>query len=467
MQRTVLFAKSTCTRVYDRVESPSEQLVTDEEERIQFEDFVWVLEDERFYNRVTGETFTEPGFNKWYGHQRFSKPGGGLWKPSEAFLYSHQKHTKVHATCFDPLLEPGAIVEDDTPGGMQKLLNVWRGIPTPYREGTPTPWLDHIHAMYEEGDAAVLLAVLAGFVQHVGYKCPWLPVQYGPEGNGKSTITEGMIRVFGGNKLTTTLRPQQIGRKFNSNVDQKVLAVIDDVNRLGPSSMEALKSMITSYRLEVEYKGSDARMVHTCCNYIANTNYIGAIPKTHNDRRIAVLCSRQKDRYDVERDFSAAYFEKLYRWLDQPRNVEMLHGWLRTYEIPGELDFRKGAIRAPETSGAEEARDASHEDYVQIIREAIAERELGFRGGWVSSNHARRICEARNVRLAPNQMKVAARVLDYEEVGRATRNSPIERGRPRIYRKRGLPTPEKNWLDAYERAQKPPDGDGGDVVPFP
>src|SRR5690606_1299148 len=69
----------------------------------------------------------------------------------------------------------------------------------------------------------------------------------------------------------------------------------------------------------------------------------------------------------------------------QPSGYAMVTHYLRTYDIPEELDPAGACHRAPRTSSTEQALRQSMGSVEQEIIEAIEEGRQGFAGGWVSS----------------------------------------------------------------------------------
>jgi hypothetical protein len=148
---------------------------------------------------------------------------------------------------------------------------------------------------------------------------------------------------------------------------------------------ETLKPMITSPRLEIEGKGVDKVTREVCFNGVMNSNHKNAIRKTANDRRIGPFFCAQQAKADLMRDgMTRDYFKSLRSWR-MGEGREIVADYLMRYEIPDEWNPAKDCIVCPDTTATKEAINVSLGVAEQEVQEAIAQRMLGFRGGWISS----------------------------------------------------------------------------------
>lgn len=446
LKRTILQAVSACRSVYDRVPQsvPEDSLV---ETAKLLDGAVYIYSLDRML-MPGGELLKRDQVNNLYADRGpYPLPGGdSTWKAWESTLRRRPALPRAYGVTFDPSTTDTIVVGSD--GHLR--ANTWRGIRTPKVPGDVSVFLDHVRSIYTATDSEVVLAYLAAIVQYPGRKFPWLLVQQGVEGNGKSTITSALARLLG-TEYVAMPRPSQIGSRFNASLSGKILAIIDDVDRLSPKTMEAMKTIITSSRVEIERKGSDSVVEDTCVNFVANTNSIDAVPKSRNDRRIAIVVSTQQKVEDLP---DRHYFDRLHASL---RCLAPLHHWLAVYQIPEYLDPTKGARRAPYTDGQELAIAYGRPLLEQCILDAIESDRYRFRGGWVSRSGIDEICKDLRIDASPQDKRRAVEAIGYVphrggDESRASRLVPIDGIRSRLWVSPDTPQ-DKREIEDYETAQ--------------
>ena len=143
--------------------------------------------------------------------------------------------------------------------------------------------------------------------------------------------------------------------------------------------MDVLKALITNDSLSIRAMRTDHKMRNICCNFIMNSNHRDALPKTKDDRRLAVFYTAQQSVEDLIRDGMRGtdYFPKLYEWLKKD-GFAIVADFLWTYPITPLLEY------APETSSTTQAFKLSRNPLLQDISECIEQGLFGFRQPWVS-----------------------------------------------------------------------------------
>jgi hypothetical protein len=320
---------------------------------------------------------------------------------------------RAASTCFRPDL-PFGVVED---GRVNTFVppNV-RMVP-----GDATPFLNHLKRLLPRGDdATILLSYLAACVQYPGRKFQWAPVIQGVEGNGKTFFS--IVAAYAvGEKYVHWPKASKLVKQFNAWMVGKILYCVEDIylpNVGGDVVMEELKPMVTGGRgLEIEGKGVDQYSADICGNFVINTNHKDGLRKQANDRRWAMLYCAQQDQADLKRDFGDAgdYMRKLYEWLDHADGKAICAHYLAHYQIPPQFDPLKGAVRAPLTSSTEEAIVEGLGMVEQLVLEAIEERRVGFKGGWVSTTFLKHLLEAagRDRSITPARRKNLMKAIGY------------------------------------------------------
>lgn len=309
------------------------------------------------------------------------RPSKKAW---DAFVFSElHKFPKVKGLFFDPNKPSRDIIYRDG----NELVNSYIPSIIIRRKGDASPFLDHLRKLLpRENDSAILLAYMAACVQHPGSKFQWWPLIQGVEGNGKSTLSY-LLEYAIGERYTHWPKAAELGSKFNSAFYGKLLICCEDVFSVESRGLlwETLKPMITSPRLEIEGKGIDKVTREVCFNGMMNSNHKNALRKTANDRRIGPFFCAQQSVGHLERDgMDKGYFKTLRAWR-LGIGKEIVAEYLLHYEIPDEWNPAKDCDRCPKTTATHEAISAGLGAAEQEVIEAIAQGQLGFRGGWVSS----------------------------------------------------------------------------------
>lgn len=291
---------------------------------------------------------------------------------------------------FDPNDPPRHIREKF---GMRHV-NIWVPMPGDAVEGDVTLFLNHVKKLLPDvDDQRILLSYMAACVQYPGVKFQWAVALQGTEGNGKSMLGRILSYAVGG-EYTYTPRPRSLDGKFNGWMFKMLLILVDDM-KVKPEDqeamLEALKPMITEPEAEIEGKGIDGRKRPVFCNYFFTTNHKDGLRKTKNDRRYCIFFTDQQNAQDLQiQGMDAQYFLTLRKWLENGGYAACAH-YLKNLSIPDELNPATHCHRAPFTSSAQMAIDASLSGSAQIIQEAIAEGTPGLQGTYLSSIVMRKV----------------------------------------------------------------------------
>lgn len=331
------------------------------------------LSPEKFDAEFAGYTFAVTADGQ--------RPAKRAW---EAFVFSEVvSFPKVKGMFFDPRVQPRTVSNKDG----WTLINSYVPSIIVRKQGDVSPFLSHLYKLLPHGDdAQILLAYFAACVQHAGEKFQWWPLIQGVEGNGKTTLSF-LLEYAIGERYVHWPKAAELGSKFNSAFYGKLLICCEDVyiSEARGSMWETLKPMITSPRLEIEGKGIDKVTREVCFNGVMNTNHKNAIRKTANDRRIGPFFTAQQSVAHLERDgMTEDYMQRLRAWR-LGEGKEVVADYLMRYEIPDDWNPATRCSRCPQTTATKEAISAGLGLAEQEVLEAVAQRFLGFRGGWISS----------------------------------------------------------------------------------
>lgn len=410
-----------------------------------------ILDPARFKVRYGGYTFAMDMANERTVRNAF-----------EAFTESQAlRPPRADTTCFKPALAPGALVES----GGRVAVNAWWPITVPRAAGSAGPFLKHLAKLLpNERDAQLLLCYLAACVQSKGIKFQWAPLLQGVEGNGKTFFSYCVMHAVG-MRYSHIPRPDDISNKFNPWLRNKLVIAIEDVyvEHERTEIFERLKPMITGKYQAVEPKGVDQFLAEIVCNFIFNTNHKDGIRKTRNDRRIAPFFCAQQQHEDLIRDgMTREYFSSLYAWYEHGGEA-VVNEMLSTMPIPDDMNPALGGV-APLTSSTSEAIGASMGSIEQHVCEAIAQGQIGFMDGWVSSNYLDKLLEDRGIgkRIPLNKRRALMQSLGYDWHpvlidGRVPNSVMPDMGKPRLYVKHShralMLTTAADVARAYSAAQ--------------
>lgn len=346
-----------------------------------FKGCVYIIQQHRMMT-PNGALLRPEQFNAAYGGFVFALDSDSdktTRKAFEAFTESQfASLPKVDSLAFRPELPPGEVF---TEAGLN-YVNCY--VPTHGKraEGDITPFLNHMQKLIpDEGDRKILLTWIASCIQNPGKKHQWSPVLVGAEGNGKSLVAK-IVKHALGKRWVAEPRPEQIGGRFNSWIENKLFAVIEEIHMNSRrETLDAMKPIITNTTVEVEGKGRDSYDAENRCNILMCTNYKDAVIKTRDDRRYAIIYTGQHSEEEIKRDgMGGDYFTKLYDWLKHGGGYAAVADWFDKYN-----DVSCDVMgRAPRTSSTDAAIIESLGGAEQDIIEAVELEKVGFRSGLIS-----------------------------------------------------------------------------------
>lgn len=369
-----------------------------------FKGCVYIIQQHRMMT-PNGVMYRPEQFNAAYGGYVFALDdtnGSTTRKAFEAFTESQFANLpKVDSLAFRPELPSGEIF---TEAGMS-YVNCYVPTHGERKAGDVTPFLNHMEKLIpDEGDRKILLTWIASCIQNPGKKHQWSPVLVGAEGNGKSLVAQ-IVKHAIGKRWVAEPRSNQIGGRFNSWIENKLFAVIEEIHMNNRrETLDTMKPLITNTTVEVEGKGRDSYDAENRCNILMCTNYKDAVIKTRDDRRYAVIFTGQHSEDDLKRDgMDGDYFDDLYGWL-KSGGYAAVSSWFDTY-----TDVSCNVMgRAPQTSSTDAAIMESLGGVEQDIIEAVDLERVGFRSGLISSLALDQLLNEKGHRL---QTKRKAKVL--------------------------------------------------------
>lgn len=347
----------------------------------------------------SGELLKPDSFKAFFGGFQFIMDDVGKKTTDDAYkAFTNNpllRAPQVSTVCFDPNLEPGAIVKNFKG---REAVNMW--VPPDVRsvEGDPTPFLTHVAKLLPvERDREILLAWMAACVQHVGRKFYWSPVLQGTQGNGKSFFARVMQHAVSP-EYSFTARSSDLSKDFNAWLEKSLFVAVDDVKISDPEMYDRVKPLLTEKTQAIEGKGLDQSAKRVFANFMFSMNDKKGLPKSQSERRFAVFFTAQQHKDDLARDgMDGDYMTNLHDWAHgegewaeygENYGLAVITHYLRNYPIPTEFNPARAGHRAPDTSSSAEVHAVAMGPREQEVQEAIDSGAVGFRGGWVSSHYA-------------------------------------------------------------------------------
>ena len=328
---------------------------------------------------------------------------GGPVKRASNWAVTDLGAPEVHGTIYDPSVPPDVDqVVRDTDG--QLKVNIFRHSSRPETPDT----LDeggreavglvcaHLSKLMDGNPHKidVLVSWLAWVVQNPGRRANWAPILIGPQGNGKSFISELLVQVLGHENVSIA-QPGVVKRDFNAWVENVEVVFLEELLLEGERKYEvlnALKPLVTNRLVQIHAKGRDAYTARNTASFIGATNNTTPLPLDENERRfwIANTCLLGTPPGELEaalRDagMTADYFDALFTAVRGHPGA--LRRWLLDLPIPAWFD---GEGRAPASSDKAEMVQAAMDDSEATLRELLRTGGPGVTE-WVVASYCLRV----------------------------------------------------------------------------
>lgn len=226
---------------------------------------------------------------------------------------------------------------------------------------------DHIHRVVPEG-ADDLIKWMAHNVQRPGIKINWAPVIVGPEGTGKTLITD-ILKAAMGRRNLQVIGDAALFSDFTGWAEGACVRVMEEIRIPGEKRtavMNKLKPYITNATVEVVSKGRNGREILNVTNYIALTNFRDALAVTEGDRRWHIWKTLFETREEAVRELGGKpYFDPI--WHAVENHGDVIRGWLMSVDLSDFDRFNTPAM----TEAKREMIEASRSPLDADMREAM------------------------------------------------------------------------------------------------
>ena len=203
----------------------------------------------------------------------------------------------------------------------------------------------------------------------------------GPQGSGKSILTDLLKLMVGSTKYMSTATPElDVWGKFNARVMGKVLVELSEICKHSNTKTENYienqrKDKVTNKRIRIEKKGCDAAEINSGLHMICNTN--DACPFGAGRRYAQQVVSPGMPIPHVDCDCTEctskkAYFAELAGMTREPTAARILFEYLMRVD-KGNVLLTVNDI--PKTEARQHAAESMESEEQQFLRHLIAENK--------------------------------------------------------------------------------------------
>ena len=225
------------------------------------------------------------------------------------------------------------------------------------------PFLNHIKEVIANNNEEVykyILVWIASILQKPNFKAGTALVLLGNQGTGKNVFTNVICKLMAryANENITSI--ESIVGRFNAVLENKKLLVLNELQSIDANkylNSDALKSVITDSKVNINQKNEPERLAENVANFIMVSNNNIPIKIETTDRRYLVTKTSDKHRGDFE------YFDKLCDGFNQDFYENLFTFFMM-------LDTKNYNLRKiPNTESKENIIEASMSSYELFVRE--------------------------------------------------------------------------------------------------
>ena len=225
------------------------------------------------------------------------------------------------------------------------------------------PFLKHIHDVIANNNEEIykyILIWIASILQKPNFKTETALVILGNQGTGKNIFTNVICKLMARYANENVTNIESIVGRFNAILENKKLLVLNELQSIDMNkylNSDALKSVITDKKININQKNEPERLCENVANFIMVSNNNVPIKIESTDRRYMVTKTSDKHRGDFD------YFDNLCDSFT-PEFYENLFTFFM------KLDIRNYNLRKiPNSEAKELIKEASMSSYELFARE--------------------------------------------------------------------------------------------------
>ena len=225
------------------------------------------------------------------------------------------------------------------------------------------PFLKHIHDVIANNNDEVykyILIWIASILQKPAFKTETALVILGSQGTGKGIFTNVICKLMARYANENVTNIESVVGRFNAILENKKLLILNELQSIDVNkylNSDALKSVITDKKININQKNEPERLCENVANFIMVSNNNVPIKIETTDRRYMVTKTSDTHKADYE------YFDNLCDSFDETFYENLFTFFMK-------LDIRNYNLRKiPNTEAKEIIKEASMTSYELFVRE--------------------------------------------------------------------------------------------------
>ena len=229
------------------------------------------------------------------------------------------------------------------------------------------PFLDHVHDVIANNNEEVykyIILWIASILQQPSFKTETALVILGKQGTGKNVFTNVICKLMSRYANDNVTSIESVVGKFNAVLENKKLIILNELQSIDSNkylNSDALKSIITDKKININQKNEPERLTDNVANFIMVSNNSNPIKIENGDRRYVVTKTSDKHKGDFDyfdslcESFTSEFYENLFTFFMM-------------------IDLKNTNLRKiPTTESKENIKEASMSSYELFIREYYEE----------------------------------------------------------------------------------------------
>lgn len=230
------------------------------------------------------------------------------------------------------------------------------------------------HLFSNDRDRKLLLSWLAYIVQ-TNDKVKWTPVIQGAEGDGKSFFGLLMGAVLGGENVNV-IDGDAFAEKYTPWAEGSQFLLVEEVRLHGMDRFAVInkvKPFISNAMVSIRRMQTDLYKVINTVNYLLTTNHKDGVPVSDNSSRYFPMFSRWQTLIAIKafKKANPDYYTKLHEALEEAGALRL---WLLDYDLHPDFDPLE---RASESSSLKEMKYLNQTDEEEGLAEVLDAGTLG------------------------------------------------------------------------------------------
>ena len=349
----------------------SHQIVVRDDDDFNILRYIFIPNENKFYDICTKEMITDDALNKLY----LRTMPGGKNKPEKASVFFHKTRNAQYCVADGVGWVPFDINRQERESviidfGDKRLVNSWSGLALEPKPGDISIWLDHIHYLIPDAEQRdTVIKYLAFTLQRPDVKIAYTILHRGAQGVGKDIMLVPVMRGLGVDSVGS-IKVQDAVDGWGDHLARKKFLIIEEVDKAQNRTVNnALKTLLAPTATGVKtlnIKGGQVITQLDCLNTYMMSNRRNPISLEKDERRYFVVDSWIEKK-------EPSYYTNLDGWIKNGGSAKVIDYLVN-------LDLSDFQYNAPPsiTEGMLEMQESGKYDYEMTIEELINESKSPF-----------------------------------------------------------------------------------------